>query len=533
MIVYLNGQKTEIPEEFTALLLVRRYGALSLCVNGKAVSWDYKIQPQDRVDLLQDGTPEGERVLRRTLVSVLVAAFKKVHPNFKLRICQPVYRTFTGEVEGDRPFDRQALDALRTEMDRIIAADFPIVPVLLDRKRLLALYQDSGFVISDGDVCLEPDPVYGQQIDDIVMYIKGIKAPSTGVVKEYGLTLQENGFVLSCDPLASFSAPLTRAMRAHRLWEDILDIRSVPALNRVIVNTDTRDMVHMQESLTEKRVSALADSIKMNQPKVKVILITGPSSSGKTTLSYKLNIALRVIGLTPINISLDDYFLPREKIPKDEFGNPGIENLEALNYPLFNRHLKELLSGKCVDMPIYDFTAGRPLDSKKTLQLQDGQVLIVEGIHALNEQLTHAVPRNQKFKIYCSPLVDLNYDAYNSVSSSDIRLLRRMVRDHLFRSTDAQGTLSHWPNVQRGERRNIFPYTETADVIFNSAIIYEPCLMRTYASPLLSAVSAEEPNYYEAKRLLRILERFAPMDDRYIPSNAFIREFIGNSSFHY
>ena len=365
------------------------------------------------------------------------------------------------------------------------------------------------------------------------MYVKGIKAPSTGVIKEFGLDLQDGGFVLSCDSAYLTSPILIRAMREYRLWGDIMDIHSVPALNRVVTQTDTRDIVHMQESLTEKRIAALAETIKMNQPRVKVILITGPSSSGKTTLSYKLNIALRVLGLTPINISLDDYYLAREKIPLDEYGKPAIEDPEALDYPLFNRHLKELLSGETVEMPIYDFTVSRPSEEKRSLRLSDGQVLIVEGIHALNDKLTHSVPRNRKFKIYCSPLVDLNYDAYNSVSSSDIRLLRRMVRDNLFRSTDAEGTFAHWEGVQRGERKNIFPYTESADVIFNSAIIYEPCLMRTFASEPLRSVSTDSPYYYEAQRLLRLLERFAPMDDRYIPSNAYIREFIGNSSFHY
>lgn len=532
MRIILNRQETEVRENTTVYSLVKERDGLSACLNGKTASWEQKVHPDDCIDIFFASEPEGVRVLRRTLVTVLIAAFKRVHPSFKLKICNPVYRTLTGEVEGDVPFDDVALEALRLEMDRIIAADLPIESVPLSRDALFSLYRENGFELKEQDVCLEPDPVYGQRVDGVLMYVKGIKAPTTGVIREYSLKLQDGGFVLSCDSSFSFSAPLNRAMRSHRLWGDILDIHSVPALNRVVMS-DARDMIHMQESLTEKRISALAETIKMNQPRVKVVLITGPSSSGKTTLSYKLNVALRVLGLTPINISLDDYFLPREKIPLDEFGKPAIENLEALDYPLFNLHLKKLIAGEAVDMPIYDFTSGRPSESKKTLKLHDGQVLIVEGIHALNDKLTHSIPRNRKYKIYCSPLVDLNYDAYNSVSSSDIRLLRRMVRDNLFRATDASGTFEHWEGVQRGERKNIFPHTESADVIFNSAIIYEPCLMRTYAEPLLSKISLESPYYYEAQRLLRLLRRFAPMDDRYIPSNAYIREFIGNSSFCY
>lgn len=533
MRVFLNHQETDIPEKTTVIALVKEHGGISACLNGETAAWNQEVLKGDRVDIFLPDSPEGVRVLRRTLVTILVAAFRKAHPGFKLRICNPVYRTLTGEVEGDFPFDEKALEKLRLEMDRIIAADLPIESVPLEKQELYTLYKESGFFLAEEDVCLEPDLVYGQRVDGVLMYVKGIKAPTTGVIREYGLSLQDGGFVLSCDAVSSFSAPLTRAMRSHRLWGDILGIHSVPALNRVIAQSDTRDIIHMQESLTEKRISALAENIKMNQPRVKVVLITGPSSSGKTTLSYKLNIALRVLGLTPINISLDDYFLPREQIPLDENGKPAIEDLEALDYPLFNRHLKQLIAGEAVEMPVFDFTTGRPSDEKKTLQLKDGQVLIVEGIHALNDRLTHSIPRNRKYKIYCSPLVDLNYDAYNSVSSSDIRLLRRMVRDNLFRSTNALGTFEHWENVQRGERKNIFPYTESADVIFNSAIIYEPCLMRTYAMKLLSEIPDDSPYFYEAQRLKHLLERFALMDDRYIPSNAYIREFIGNSSFHY
>ncbi len=533
MRVFINRSEKEMENKTTVLSLVRENGAISASVNGMAAAWETEIKEGDRVELFMPGTPEGIRVLRRTLVAILVAAFRRVHPDKKLRICHPVYRTLTGEVEGAEPFDEKALQSLKNEMDRLISADLPLESVPLTKDERENQYLESGFMLCENDVCLEPDLVYGQRLNGVLMYIKGIKAPTTGVIKGYGLTLQDGGFVLSCDGTNLSSPILTRAMREHRLWGDILDVHSVPALNRVVTATDTRDMVHMQESLTEKRIAALAETIKMNQPRVKVVLITGPSSSGKTTLSYKLNIALRVLGLTPINISLDNYFLAREQIPLDEFGKPAIEELEALDYPLFNRHLKSLLSGETVEMPIYDFTVSRPSEAKRSLKLSDGQVLIVEGIHALNDKLTHSVPRNRKFKIYCSPLIDLNYDAYNSVSSSDIRLLRRMVRDNLFRSTDAEGTFAHWEGVQRGERKNIFPHTESADVIFNSAIIYEPCLMRTYASDLLRRVPADSPYYYEAQRLLRLLERFAPMDDRYIPSNAYIREFIGNSSFHY
>lgn len=533
MRVYINRCEQELDSKITVLSLVRERGAISASINGKAAPWDREIKEGDHIDLFMPETPEGIRVLRRTLVAILVAAFRRVHPDKKLKICHPVYRTLTGEVDSEEPFDEKALQLLRNEMERLISADLTLESVLLSKEEREALYRENGFILQEGDVCLEPDSVYGQRLDGVLMYVKGIKAPSTGVIKEFGLDLQDGGFVLSCDSAYLTSPILIRAMREYRLWGDIMDIHSVPALNRVVTQTDTRDIVHMQESLTEKRIAALAETIKMNQPRVKVILITGPSSSGKTTLSYKLNIALRVLGLTPINISLDDYYLAREKIPLDEYGKPAIEDPEALDYPLFNRHLKELLSGETVEMPIYDFTVSRPSEEKRSLRLSDGQVLIVEGIHALNDKLTHSVPRNRKFKIYCSPLVDLNYDAYNSVSSSDIRLLRRMVRDNLFRSTDAEGTFAHWEGVQRGERKNIFPYTESADVIFNSAIIYEPCLMRTFASEPLRSVSTDSPYYYEAQRLLRLLERFAPMDDRYIPSNAYIREFIGNSSFHY
>jgi uridine kinase len=364
--------------------------------------------------------------------------------------------------------------------------------------------------------------------------------PSTGYLKEFiikpyspGLIIQYPRYELNgVIPVFQDAPVYGRTLKRAYEWSKMIDTETIFDINQKITPKNLVDFIQTCETKHNNMIAELGKMIADDIENIRLIAIAGPSSSGKTTFSNRLRIELLSRGIKPIMISMDDYYLDRDKIAPGPDGKLDLEDINTLDIDLFNQHMYALINGEEVEIPRFDFNIAKRVKGHK-LRVPANQPIIIEGIHALNDKLTHSVPRNRKFKIYCSPLVDLNYDAYNSVSSSDIRLLRRMVRDNLFRSTDAEGTFAHWEGVQRGERKNIFPYTESADVIFNSAIIYEPCLMRTFASEPLRSVSTDSPYYYEAQRLLRLLERFAPMDDRYIPSNAYIREFIGDSSFHY
>lgn len=476
--------------------------------------FDLNRELTEDAQLIGIDTQEGFYVYRHTLFLILVTAFKRLYPDMVLRLHRSINKSTFCEVRTDTLFGDSAILRLREEMKAVV------------KQNLMIHRREENHYYIDEDKCI---------------FLKGVLAVRTGVIEKFELEYREGGFILTypnyttngqINPYRT-SEHLMKAIDQSRVWGDILGIHDIADLNEVVKSEYLGDMINIQEALHEKRFSKIADEIKMRQPNLKVVLVTGPSSSGKTTFSKKLHIHLRVNELHPINISLDDYFLNRDQAPRNPDGSYNFEDLEALDYELFNRHLELLIKGGEAEIPVFNFHTGKREEKGRKLRLDEGSVLIVEGIHALNERLSYLVDSRSKYKIYCSPLIDLNYDNYNPVATSDIRLVRRMVRDFKFRSSSAENTFQMWPSVQRGEVKNIFGYDEKADCIFNTALIYEFSLFKPYIMPLLQQVGPESPYYFPAKRLMNTLDWFASISDKLVPTTSIIREFIGGGSFSY
>lgn len=375
------------------------------------------------------------------------------------------------------------------------------------------------------------------ELDGYENYFYGYMAPSTAYIPKFFISVYEHGLVLQIpkrnqtEEIVRFAPQpkLFRAMQRSREWSRTMGVDTVGALNETITSGNINHLILLQEGLQEKVLSDIAD--KIVSEKKRVILIAGPSSSGKTTFSHRLSIQLEIAGLRPHPISLDDYFLDREKSPKDQFGNYNFETIASLDVELLSKHLNQLLSGERISLPTYNFLTGRREYRGKELQIGEKDVLVLEGIHGLNGALTSEIPQKLKYKIYVSALSQINLDEHNRIPSSDGRLLRRIVRDAMTRGNDACATISRWDSVRRGEEDNIFPYQEEADIMFNSAQIYELAVLKQYAEPLLFAVPRDCPEYQEAKRLLKFLEYFLNIKSEDIPNTSLLREFIGGSCF--
>ena len=371
-------------------------------------------------------------------------------------------------------------------------------------------------------------------------YFYGIMVPSTGYLKHFELKFYMPGFILrypdKSDPTTipeyKEQPKLFSVFREAEKWAKILEIEDVGSLNDHIAAGYGDELIRISEALHEKKIAQLADMITNERNQIRLILIAGPSSSGKTTFAQRLSVQLRVNNVKPISISLDDYFVSRDKTPLDENGEPDFEALEAIDLDLFNEQLTKLIQGVEVELPVFNFLTGQREYRGKKVKIKRDQPIIIEGIHGLNDVLTSAIPRGSKFKIYISALTQLNIDNHNRIPTTDARIIRRIVRDNQFRSHDALKTIKLWPKVRRGEEKNIFPFQEDADVMFNSHLPYELAVLKRYAEPLLAEIAPSEPEFSEAKRLLKFLSYFLPLDDSAIPNNSIIREFIGSSCFH-
>lgn len=363
--------------------------------------------------------------------------------------------------------------------------------------------------------------------------------PSTGYLKRFALQFHLPGVIIRF-PTKENPLELPEYIPQPKLagifyeterWGEIMEVDTIAALNDIIVNNQLGTLIRVNEALHEKKIANIADEIFDHKDRGNVILIAGPSSSGKTTFAQRLMIQLMVHGVKPVSISVDDYFLDRDETPKDEFGNYDFEALEAIDLELFNDHMSRLIQGEEVEVPTFNFKTGNKEYLGKKIKIRPDQPIIIEGIHGLNEKLTYSIPKDHKFKIYISALTQLNIDNHNRIPTTDARKIRRMVRDSQFRGTDAINTLRHWPMVRRGEDKNIFPFQEEADIMFNSALVYELAILKPYAEPLLEAIGPEEEEYLEAQRLLRLLSYVLPAAHDDIPSNSILREFIGQSCF--
>lgn len=504
----------------------------------------------------EDGTLEfittadkaGKKAYRRSVTLLMQKAVfslwgeERIGVRVKYSIGQGYYcelRKDTEDGEVHVTMDEQRAQALKSEMERLVRSDIPIEKRSMNTDDAIALFHRLG--MRDKEKLFRyrrSSRVNIYVLDHYKDYFYGFMVPSTGYLRYFDIALYEDGFVLlfpneNTKKVAPFvpSGKLFHALKTSREWGRMLQIDTVGALNDAIAAGRMQEIILTQEALFEERIGRLADDI-LRAGERKFIMIAGPSSSGKTTFSHRLSIQLAARGLKPHPFPLDDYYIDRDRSPRDENGELDLECLEALDVELFNHDMNELLSGKRVNLPIFNFKTGKREYKDKIMQLGAEDVLVIEGIHGLNDKLSYSLPVESKFKIYISALTQLNVDEHNYLPTTDGRLIRRIVRDARTRGTSARETIAMWDSVRRGEEKYIFPFQESADEMFNSALIYELAVLKLYAEPLLFAIEKDCEEYLEAKRLLKFLDYFLPMPTESISQNSIIREFIGGSCFH-
>lgn len=517
-----------------------KYVVVGAIFNNEYVNLNYEIKEDGEIKLLDTSTKEGSKIYRRTLTYILGKAFEKVCKGKKINVNYQLSNAIFCDIENTKITD-DLIETLTDEMRRIVRENLPIKQVIMNREEAKEFYQKNDTSKGRLQYDLEQnEKIYMYYCEDYYNYCYGTLASSTGLTKVFELVKYEDGFLMrypSSDkpgqlPKIRQAKKLSWALEEYNDIHKILNMNRVYRLNSAVENNTIKDVIMLDEALHEKKIANIADKIARRK-KIKMILIAGPSSSGKTTFAQRLGIQLRINGLKPVTISVDNYFVERKDTPKDKDGNYDFESIEAIDLKLFNSHLSKLLNGEEVEMPEFDFLKGTKQYKGKKLKLEKDQVLVIEGIHCLNDRLTSSIPRNQKYKIYISALTVLNMDRYNRISTTDTRLIRRIVRDYQFRGYTAKHTISTWHIVNKGEEKNIFPFQEQADSIFNTSLIYEIGVLKAKVMPLLEEITKEEPEHAEATRLINMLKYFRTIPENYVPTNSLLKEFLGGGDFKY
>ena len=511
------------------------------CVyNNEYSNLDTEIEDGAKIELLDLTTNEGMKIYIRTLAYIMGKASEKLYPNDKFvteyQLGNAMYCKF-----DNLKVTEKLLKNIKDEMQKIIDKDLKIRKVEMTRKEAENFYRQTDS--SKGRLQYdfkENKLIYLYYCEDYYDYCYGgVMSDRTGIIKIFDLVKYSDGFLLrypsrkAPNKLPEFveTKKLAWSLEEFEKIHSILNISLVYKLNEEIEAKKIQDTIMLAEALHEKKIANIADDIKKRK-NVKMILIAGPSSSGKTTFAQRLGIQLRLNGIKPVTISVDNYFVERQDTPRDKNGDYDFESIEAIDLKLFNKHLKKLLNGEEVEIPEFDFTVGTKKYNGNKLKLSDDEVLVIEGIHCLNDRLTSQIEKKYKYKIYISALTVLNLDRHNRVSTTDTRLLRRIVRDYQFRGYSAIHTLSTWPNVTKGEEKNIFPYQEEADKIFNTSLIYELNALKPVAMPLLKSISRDYKEYAEANRLINILKYFREIPNSYVPTNSLLKEFLGGGAYN-
>lgn len=519
-----------------------RYPILGALVNNKLRELSFEVYKPKTIRFIDFSHPIGYRMYVRSTAFVLYAALREINTDAILKIDHSVSKGWYAEINGEGgPVTDELLNRIRLKMNEIIEADIPFTRKELPTPEAVKLFRENGHTEKANLFETRQEmytSVYG--LGNHMNYFYGYLVPSTGYITEFDIQKYFRGFLIrvperenfEIKPKVALQPKLFKVFREHKKWINILDVNYVGSLNKATRQKRDTDLIKISEALHEKRIARIADKIYKSREKVRVILISGPSSSGKTTFSKRLSIQLMVLGLRPVQISLDNYFVDRELTPRDENGEYNFETLQAIDITLFNENLNDLLQGKDVLLPRFDFTTGKRNNGER-LKISSDQVLIVEGIHGLNPGLTPSIRPQCKFGIFVSALTQISIDAHNPIPSTDNRLIRRMVRDYRFRNYTALDTLRRWESVRHGEEQYIFPFQENADVMFNSALLYELAVLKTYAEPLLKTIPENETEYAEALRLMKFLSYFQPVSAREIPPTSILREFLGGSSFIY
>lgn len=499
---------------------------------------NYKINDDCQIEFLDITSKLGFRVYQRSAMFIMLAAVRKVlGTEVIVWVEHTINDNYFCSVKNTE-ITTDILNEIKAEMTEMVKSDFPIEKLQVSVSDAEEIFEKSNLINCKKELkYIKATTVSIYKINDYYDYLYGTMVPSTDYIKIFNLVKHNDSFVLQFE---SYKEPgklntymkypkLTNIFKEYNKWSEILNVEAVCSLNDAISNSEIKQLILIAEALQEKKIANIADAIHKSGKKF--VFIAGPSSSGKTTFSKRLAIQLKVIGIKPQLISLDDYYKKRNEIPREADGSQNFENINALEIDKFNNDLLKIKEGEEVETPLYDFVTGEPKLRGRKIKLENDDVLIIEGIHGLNDMLTPKILSEDKFKIYISALTQLNIDEHNRISTTDTRLLRRIVRDHFFRGFSASTTINMWPKVLKGEEENIFPFQENADVTFNSALIYELCVLKVFAEPLLFNMDKSESGYTEAKRLLNLLNGFLAINPQDIPMNSLIREFVGGSCF--
>ena len=540
-----KSQKVEIGSTlfdiFSVFGLQMEYGPVSCKVNNKVEGLHYRVYNNKDVEFLDMTSPSGSRAYTRTLFFVLCKAVQDLYPAHDVIIDIPVSNGFYVDVRFGRPTTDEDVDKIRQRMQEIIDAKMPIRRYMVPTEEAIALFEEKGDV-EKVKLLTTSGSIYTTyyKIGEYVDFYYGTLLTNTSELYLFGLEKYYDGMLLRIPSVKDpgVLGELTKQdkmfeiFKEHHRWQDILGIRTVGDFNQAVDAGFTTDIINISEALQEKKIAKIAEDIA-NRKGVKLVLLAGPSSSGKTTSCKRLSIQLAVNGLKPLQISLDDYFVDREKTPKDANGEYDYESIYALDLQLINDQFNAFFRGEEVELPKYDFQTGKSKKSGKKLKMNDNNVLVVEGIHALNPELTAQIPNEQIFRVYASALTTILLDNHNYIPTTDNRLLRRIIRDYKYRGVSAQETIHRWPSVRAGENKWIFPFQENADAMLNTAMLYELAVIKTQAEPLLQQVPENCEEYAEAYRLLKFLKYFKGIPYNNLPPTSLLREFLGGSSFHY
>lgn len=540
-----KSQKVEIGSTlfdiFSAFDLKMTHGPVSARVNNKVEGMHYRVYNSKDVEFLDMTSSSGSRAYTRTLFFVLCKAVQDIYPATDVVIDIPVSNGFYVDIRLGRPVVGEDVNIIRRRMQEIIDARMPIRRFTVPTEEAVALFQEKGDV-EKVKLLKTSGSIYTTyyKIGDYVDYYYGTLLTNTSQLYLFGLEKYYDGMLLRIPSLKNpdVLGEMTRQdkmfeiFKEHHRWQSILGIRTVGDFNQAIDANHSTDIINISEALQEKKIAKIAEEIASRKG-VKLVLLAGPSSSGKTTSCKRLSIQLAVNGLKPLQISLDDYFVDREKTPKDASGEYDYESIYALDLDLINEQFNALFRGEEVELPKYDFQSGKSKKSGNKLKMNDNNVLVVEGIHALNPELTAHIPQEQIFRVYASALTTILLDNHNYIPTTDNRLLRRIIRDYKYRGVSAQETIHRWPSVRAGENKWIFPFQENADAMLNTAMLYELAVIKTQAEPLLQQVPENCEEYAEAYRLLKFLKYFKGIPYNNLPPTSLLREFLGGSSFHY
>lgn len=538
-------QKVEIGstlfDVFSLFDLKMTHGPVSARVNNKVEGMHYRVYNSKDVEFLDMTTASGSRAYTRTLFFVLCKAVQDIYPATDVVIDIPVSNGFYVDIRLGRPVVDEDVNIIRCRMQEIIDARMPIRRFTVPTEDAITLFQEKGDV-EKVKLLKTSGSIYTTyyKIGEYVDYYYGTLLTNTSQLYLFGLEKYYDGMLLRIPSLKNPDelGEMTRQdkmfdiFKEHHRWQEILGIRTVGDFNQAIEAGHATDIINISEALQEKKLAKIAEDIAQRKG-VKLVLLAGPSSSGKTTSCKRLSIQLAVNGLKPLQISLDDYFVDRDKTPKDENGEYDFESIYALNLDLLNDQFNALFRGEEVDLPKYDFPSGKSIKSGKKLKLEPNNVLVVEGIHALNPELTAHIPEEQIYRVYASALTTILLDNHNYIPTTDNRLLRRIIRDYKYRGVSAQETIHRWPSVRAGENKWIFPFQENADAMLNTAMLYELSVLKMQAEPLLQQVPENCEEYAEAYRLLKFLKYFKGIPYNNLPPTSLLREFLGGSSFHY